>query len=63
MCCFAADQVYGDQEMHATVRKQCIEYLVRVFFHEIDNMPVIIITCSLKSIIHEKKQVQCTINQ
>ncbi|XP_052779119.1 OTU domain-containing protein 5-A-like [Mya arenaria] len=24
-----ADQVYGDQEMHGTVRKQCIEYLAK----------------------------------
>ncbi|KAH3880363.1 OTU domain-containing protein 5-B-like [Dreissena polymorpha] len=24
-----ADQVYGDQEMHTTVRKQCIEYLAK----------------------------------
>ncbi|XP_060599836.1 OTU domain-containing protein 5-B-like [Ruditapes philippinarum] len=24
-----ADQVYGDQEMHSTVRKQCIEYLAK----------------------------------
>ena len=26
--CVSADQVYGDQEMHGTVRKHCIDYMV-----------------------------------
>lgn len=25
---FAADQVYGDQDMHEVVRKHCMDYLV-----------------------------------
>ena len=26
-----ADQIYGDQEMHASVRKHCMDYLVGLF--------------------------------
>lgn len=31
-CLFRAvsDQVYGDQEMHDFVRKQCMDYIVRI---------------------------------
>lgn len=25
-----ADQVYGDQELHFTVRSQCMDYIVRM---------------------------------
>lgn len=28
---FKADQVYGDQDMHDVVRKQCMDYLVSQF--------------------------------
>lgn len=28
---FSADQVYGDQEMHASVRKLCMDYMVCVY--------------------------------
>lgn len=33
-CLFRAvsDQVYGDQEMHSTVRKNCMDYIVSVLF-------------------------------
>lgn len=27
-----ADQVYGDQEMHAVVRKHCMDYIVSHYF-------------------------------
>ena len=32
--CFsvAADQVYGDQEMHSLVRKLCVDYMVILLF-------------------------------
>ena len=26
--CVSADQVYGDQEMHSTVRNLCLDYMV-----------------------------------
>lgn len=28
---YIADQVYGDQDMHDVVRKQCMDYLVSQF--------------------------------
>ena len=28
--CVSADQVFGDQEMHGTVRKHCIDYMVGI---------------------------------
>ena len=28
LCILLADQVYGDQEMHAVVRKHCMDYMV-----------------------------------
>ena len=27
-----ADQVYGDQEMHAVVRKHCMDYIVSLLY-------------------------------
>ena len=29
-CCITADQVYGDQEMHAVIRKSCVDYMVGI---------------------------------
>jgi hypothetical protein len=29
---FSADQVYGDEEMHGTVRKLCMDYMVGFLF-------------------------------
>ena len=30
-----ADQIYGDQEMHVSVRKHCMDYLVSIFQNNI----------------------------
>ena len=33
-----ADQVYGDQEMHAVVRSHCMDYIVsKIMDHSIDT--------------------------
>jgi len=38
--CFKADQVFGDEEMHSTVRQNCMDYIVSFYkkkikyFHE-----------------------------
>jgi hypothetical protein len=38
-----ADQVFGDEEMHATVRQNCMDYIVSVFIEGIQKKGIFVV--------------------